>query len=251
MNILDLQFIYEDFVSSKYDEDKCESVLFSKNNLSVIPGKIETDQLILKKSMYQYGNCFLPHIHVFSNKNVYRKIGYILLSTVLNPDNSEIILSITNNQSDIKRIVFEPVYNSISDNYGYKTLPESYKYFPEIDKLNLNPFNDYSIEAHQMPYFNLVKNNKDSFNNYDEYKEADTIICPNNDLGPVNNDFGVILFAKFLFDFTNESCTMDELYFRSSDSGCNGVGPGSSQLQLHLPGSWYWETSGMDSSSIL
>ncbi len=209
------------YVSSSVDE---ETVL-SAADLRKPPATLTCGSLVMKPGAHGYGHALFDVIHVQAPRETYRHLGVLLLATVFHRTQVEIVL--THEHSTVKSFVLEEAW-IVSRPKGYAVQPESFTYWPEERKRH--PW--MHVDPNDMPKLNF---DRDVANSVADTAKVIDSSC----------DRGRILLGELLLDVGRKETVLDE-YHLESECGYRGVGPGSAEVSIWLPGSIGFDQEVMD-----
>jgi hypothetical protein len=226
----DLQRLFgESAAATPTTED--ESFVFTTGTLPAAPPRLFTDGLYIKKTAhaYEYGyEVDLLRFH--ARKETYRLLGLLFLSVVFDPEPKAVSLELTHPASDIKHFLIDNELAPAEElSSGYYSRPHAFIYWPKgMDK---HPF-DPCADPVNLPRFGLT--NLEDFLYTEEHRRArDTVRC-------FGRDRGNALFAELLLNAGRPESACDE-YELEGEAGFRGVGVGSAEVSLYLPGHIAWD----------
>lgn len=230
MKQCDLETVYSALASQLPSRtDGNESITLSSANLPLPPSAMATDNLYILKADHVYNDWFkVDQLWFFARKETYRYLGLLILSAVFHRI-SEIKIKVNHPHSEIKKLIVKYDFRNLDDlTAGYYTRPFAFEYYPQFpDK---HPF-DRCVSPKDLPCFELSGSANSGIAG-DDWKRRDTVKI-------FGNDVGIVLFAELLLNFSVPHNEQDELQLES-ESGFRGIGVGSAEVQLFLPGHLAW-----------
>lgn len=216
--------------------DGNESFTFTAETLPVSPSQIETPNLYIKKSEHIYHPSFrIDSIGFNACKETYRYLGLVILSAIFHPQSSEILIKLSHPESDISNLIiryYRSELGRLSD--GYHKKPFAFEYYPKLTWKH--PF-DKCIDPRNLPHF-VLTNMEDFVDSEDDWKNRDTVRISGSEKG-ISSDEGMVLFAELLLNAALPQNEQDE-YELEGEYGFRGVGIGSAEARLILPGHIFW-----------
>lgn len=239
MKQCDLQTIYS-YVASQLPSrtDGYESIALLSKNLPLPPSKMTTDNLYILKTDHVYNDWFkVDKLWFFAQKETYRYLGLLILSVVFHRV-SQVQVRLSHPHSEIKSLIVEYAYRNINElTAGYHTQPFAFEYYPQLpDK---HPF-DRCVLPKDLPCFELANSKKLNFTD-DDWKQRDTVKI-------FGSDAGLVLSAELLLNLSLLHNEQDEFELEG-ENGFRGVGIGSAEAQLFLPGNLAWTEEHWQESS--
>lgn len=189
-----------------------------------------TDSLYILKGNHIYNDWFkVDGLDFFARKETYRQLGLLLLSVVFQNQTSEVIVTLSHAHSEVKSLVMEYVPRNMNKlAAGYHTRPFAFEYYPQLpDK---HPF-DRCVLPKDLPCFALAHAKGLNFTEND-WRERDTVKI-------FGSDVGIVSFAELLLNLSLPHNEQDEFELEG-ESGFRGVGIGSAEVRLFLPGHLAW-----------
>lgn len=211
-------------VSSSSDEE----TVFSTENLRRPPANLTCDTLVIKRGLHGYGHARFDVIHIHASRETYRQLGVLLLATVFHRDEVELVL--THRGSAIRSLVLEPVW-IMSRPSRYTVQPEAFTYWPE-EKTRHPRMSDDPLD---MPKLNFD----------DDARLGGDLAAVATKVVDESCDRGRVLLAELLLDAGRKETVLDE-YHLEGECGYRGVGPGSAEVSIWLPGSIGFDPEVMD-----
>jgi hypothetical protein len=232
----DLEAIFG-VLADQLPEDENAEFLLSAENLPQAPAVMQTDRLVLQAGRHGYNGYTIfevDSISVQAHKRTYRQLGLCLLSKVFHQDPARVTIQLTHPASTVKALVLDyDQRESWSSIRGYLRRPASFTYTPSPVELY---FDRLSYQApgliDELPLFTLsdAKHIQSA---------SDPVPTPRDTVFGAGSDEGCVLFAQLLLDVGRaaEAATHVNLENRH---GYGGVGFGSAEICLFLPGDIGW-----------
>ena len=200
--------------------------VLSTDNLPPIPPNLTTDQLCLTWTYHIYNSYPVELVEFHGTKTIYRYLALLVLAKVFHPKPPQITLQLTSPRSSIKRLVLDYTYDVQSTFPGYITQPLRFNYYPAQTKRH--PWVDSTLTPDDLPVIRLTN-------------EIDLVIDPvqfaiRDTLFGFGNDQACCLFAELLLNASALHNDVNE-YNLEGECGFRGVGRGSAEINLWLPGS--------------
>jgi len=239
MKQCDLQTVYSDIASQLPSQtDGNESITLSFANLPLPPSEITTDLLYILKGDHIYNDWFkVDMLLFFARKETYRYLGLLILSVIFHRI-SEIEVRLNHPHSEIKSLIVEYAYRNIDNlTAGYHTQPFAFEYYPQLPAKH--PFNRCVLPEH-LACFELANSKNLNFTD-DDWKQRDTVKI-------FGSDTGLVSFAELLLNLSVPHNEQDEFELEG-ESGFRGVGVGSAEARLFLPGHLAWTEEHWQESS--
>lgn len=226
-----LKSVFKRFKDS-FPEVFCEdSITFKSDNLTTQSYDFMLNSLALMKEYHYYDNYYRTvQLNWFSRKEDFKYFGLLILSVVFNNDTQEAVIKITNPKSTIKKLIIRFSYNhNFSYIFDYKTIPFSYEYWPtEIERI---PWTNRKLNHDDYPCFFLT-NEKEMIVDEEDWAGRDTVVI-------TGTDVSLILLAELFLNISNKHNKIPEISLEG-EMGFRGVGPGSAEVKIWLPGSTGW-----------
>ncbi|MCC6746395.1 MAG: hypothetical protein IT371_01980 [Deltaproteobacteria bacterium] len=230
----DLERLYG-ALTDKIDELETD-IVFSAGTLAEPPAELRTDRLLIKKGLHDY-QCYtvsrLDMLHLQGHKRTYAQLAQLVLAKVFHPRPETVRLHLAHPDSEVKQLVLD--YRQGDEAWalvrGYEQRPYQYCYRPE--EAQRHPLGGERDTQWTLPRFSLTNSENAVGPEEEDWRRRDTVRC-------AGSDFGSVLFAKVLLDLSRPSEACDEVVLEG-DLGAGGVGPGSVEMTLWLPGSLGWD----------
>lgn len=209
------------YVSSSVDEE----TMFSADTLRKPPVRLTCRSLAMKPGSHGYGCALFDVIHVMAPRETYRHLGVLLLATVFHRAEVELVLK--HKHSGVKSFVLNEAW-IMSRPSHYAVQPESFTYWPE--ERQRHPW--MHSDPGDMPKLNF---DRDVANRVARTTKVVDASC----------DRGRVLLGALLLDVGRKETVRDE-YHLEGECGYRGVGPGSAEVSIWLPGSIGFDQEAMD-----
>jgi hypothetical protein len=216
-----------------------ENFIFSSETLPIPLSKLETEQLVIKKGQHFYSRVsssdleFTARYDVIrwqAHKETYKNLGLLILAVLFHPDIDQVNIELTHPLSEIKHLVVAYSHPKLQHIDGYVSRPFALGYEPKQTEGYLNTVSNF--QPSDLPCFYFANWNSPIYNDA-EWKSCDTVIG-------FGNDVGSSWFAELLLNASLPSNKIVE-YRLEGEMGYRGVGPGSAEVKLYLPGSLGWD----------
>lgn len=212
-----------------------DTFLFSAQIFPDFPNTIEAPMLVVQKGLHYYGGSFrADQLHFQAFKNTYRQLGLLILACLFQPELPDTQLKLTHPASEIKSLAIVNLQKNRPYPGEYRTLPYQFSYLPQ--EAQKHPWYDrYDVLCNpsHLPCF-LLTNNQDASVTEEEWRQRDIV-------QGFGSDRGSVLLAELLLNISRNENTVDE-YELEGEAGFRGVGPGSAEVRLWLPGSLGWNS---------
>lgn len=223
----DLLHAFEDIWSKVTDDVEGSSCLrLYSGNLPPPPPVLETDRLCITKYLHFYGDFPVDGVSFEGDKAALGRLGLLIFSVALRPRQPRVTLNLTHARSTVRRLIIAPASRAVETMPGLHLSPERFNYYPST--VTKHPWLHASLRPCDLPILYLTN-------------ERETVLTPNDlETRDVAVGFGGIegscRFAELLLNASRP--TNDELEFAlESEIGFRGVGPGSAEITIWLPGS--------------
>lgn len=216
------------------DQDP-SSFVFSAAALPQLPEVLQTDRLVIRAgqhSHHSYTHVCVDELHFQANKRTYRLLALALLAKVFHLHPREVRIRLTNTNSPIHTLVLD--YDQADDWAllpGYDKRPYQFIYEPAEVALPSVLLDPRYVPARLLPLFTRTDRARVAGPAADQ-AERDTVYG-------AGSDYGMILFANVLLNLGRSDVTISE-FGLESEYGYGGVGPGSAEIRLWLPGGNGW-----------
>ena len=211
-----------------FDSPEDVEIVFTHKQFPFFKGKIESNNIIIKKGFHDYGSHRLDSLQWFAQKISYENLALYILAALFNK--KKLQLSLTNNQSEIKNIIIdgENIWNLLHSN-GATISFDEYSYWPDEIGRRMNLSNPLPADCY--PSFGL-SNLEDCVVSDEQWALRDTL----HGFGTLQ---GTLNFVEFLLHFSRPTSTVNE-FMLEAEGGFRGVAPLSAESRLWLPGSFAW-----------
>lgn len=215
-----------DDVPSGLDDD----FLFHAGRLPPPPPELTTSEVLGLSGQHEYGSFRVDRVDCMATRSAFRSLGICVLAAVFNADRANVRIHLRQARSAIKTIVIESPTTSMDDpSLGYNRRPHYLFYAPKTAERH--PWPEAATRPYDLPVVRLT-NESELLASTDDWDSRD-VICG---FGP---DTGAALLAELLLNLGGPNQEEKEIALES-ESGFRGVGPGSAELRLFLPGSFGW-----------
>jgi len=207
--------------------------LFSRQSSPRLGRQIVTDGLLITKGWHGYGRDYrVDSLHIQSHKKTYRYLALLILTVVLS-GRRRICLKINHPKSDVRQLILESNWgNHAASSPGVQFRPERFSYWPRaVEKHPWPRWESLGISVWNLPRFNL-SNMKESSVTEEDWKNRDTVYG-------FGSDLAAVMFAELLLNIGRPQSQLNEVALEA-EPGFRGVGPGSVEVSLHLPGGFGW-----------
>lgn len=208
--------------------DLGEEFIFSASTLPVPPTRLRTGALVVHRGKHQYGDYYLTDVlHFQAEKCTYECLGLLILAVLFHPDPKQVTVELAHPSSEIRRLIVEYEHPTPDPAHGgYSTLPYALAYSPQ--ETERHPYSNQNLDPWDLPCLYLVE--------AEPHSPARTETDIRDTARGFGTDSGSVLLATLLLDASRPDNVVDE-YELEGELGFRGVGPGSVELRLWLPGS--------------
>jgi hypothetical protein len=229
----DLERIYGDLARA-VPTDVDDAFAFSADNLPPAPERLESDRLIVSKSVHAYhayATVQVDFLITEAHKPTYRFLALALLARVFHAAPGTIALQLTHTRSEIRAIVldFDAERDALTWVPGYRTRASRFTYAPAA--LAAYPLASTPAPESTLPSFNLT-NPENMLVSDADWRTRDIVRCAGSDVGHVR-------LAEVLLNFARHEEPRDEITLESEHSN-GGVARGSAEARFVLPGNLAW-----------
>ena len=188
------------------------------------------DDLYITKAEHFYNEwCRAESLSFFAGKETYRHLGLLILSVVFHDRVPRVAVKLDHPHGDIKSLRVEYDQRGIDElTTGYHTRPFAFVYYPQLP--GKHPF-DRDIPPKHLPRFALAHTGNLNYTD-EHWKQRDTVAVS-------GTGAGLVLCAELLLNLSLPDNEQDEIELEG-ESGFRGVGIGSAEVRLFLPGHLYW-----------
>lgn len=210
------------------------SVVFDRSVLPPPPALLSTPDIHISRASHIYEDYYrVDSLWVQCQQEVYRSLGLLILSSILNPTPEGTALVLHHRHTDFTRLVIRQ-YRSRTVPNGYLERGVTFEYArTEIERypwVNLHT----RINPDDLPCFFLPV----------ELQQEGSATLPQR-YGTIHgfgSDRGAILLAQLLLDIGLSEAD-DSIYDLEGEAGNRGCGPLSAEARFILPGSPAWDES--------
>ncbi len=230
-----LEKIFGKIASSLPTMSDSNQFIVMENSLPCPQHLISTAKLVVKKGVHQYLSSYqIDQLWFFAHKQTYRELGLLILACVFSKNVCDVELLLTNEHSDIKKIIVESENLDIDTFIGrFCAKPFAFKYWPEIQD-RLHPLHDLQVPDSDLPQL-LLTNEEDFCVTEEDWKTRSVIRGFGTPLGATH-------FAELLLNIGLSETESQEFYLESY-GGYKSVAPMSVEARLWLPGGHSWDDS--------
>jgi len=125
----DLHRCFGELAKALPDDEK-RSFTCTAQTFSELPGQLETECLVIRKTHLNYEGAQVDRLQFFAPKSTYRELGLLILSVVFQPRGSQVHVVLANPSSDIKNLIIEYRGNTPRVS-GHQTVPWKFSFSPE------------------------------------------------------------------------------------------------------------------------
>jgi hypothetical protein len=225
-----LETLYSDLAAQLPTQtDGNHSITLSADNLPLPPREMAIDSLYILKVIHVYNDWFkVDQCQFFAHKETYRDLGLLILSAVFHGI-AEIKIKLNHPHTQLQYLTVNYAEQHIDRlTAGYHTQPWALEYYPQLPAKH--PF-DSCTSPQNLPCFEIA-NSQSLYYTEEHWQQRDTL-----NIG--GSDAGLVLFAELLLNLSLPHNEQDEFELES-ESGFRGVGIGSAEARLFLPGHLAW-----------
>ena len=208
---------------------------FSQETLPVPPERLETSSIIVTKGIHGYHGYSINRedmLWIQANRHTFKLLSLLFFAKVFHPIPIEVELRLTHPRSEVRKLILD--YSQRDGSWmsipRYNVIPRSYDYGPE--PLQRFPLSHISLNHRFLPIFALTNEEHMLGEHDEEWRARDVVRC-------AGTDSGNLLFADVLLKLSRPEEPLLEVGLES-EVGYGGVGPGSAEVYLYLPGSQGW-----------
>jgi hypothetical protein len=207
-------------------EDEPGFVSFSTSVLPAPPAALSTDRLCLTWH-YRFQSYGSPTemVSFEATKATYRHLGLLVLAAVLHREPARVHVSLNHPRSQVQQLVVE-LWNGDADDPGLIQVPVAFNYYPGAP--GRHPWTHDGVSPEQLPNLYLTKDG-------DDIISADELSSRNVAVG-FGQAAAACRMAELMLNASLSTAAPVE-YDLEGESGFRGVGPGSAEIRLNLPGS--------------
>ena len=201
----------------------------SAETLPLPPSSLAAEDLCITKYLHFYGDFATDGVAIEGNPITLGKLGLLIFSTVMHPATQPVTLTLTHERSTIRQLIISPTHGPAEDMPGLHIRPVFFNYYPEsVSKhpwINLRP---YTYSNYDLPVVSL-SSSENSISSYQDLEQRSTA----EGFGSLE---GSCHFAELLLNIGQPTNTQLE-FALECECGFRGVGPGSAEITIWLPGS--------------
>ena len=226
--MMDLASIFDDIWLSAPDLDaEAYSVIWSEANLPRPPSVVTTAELCLNRGGHSYDHFLVDAVSIEADKATLARLGLLMLSSVLHRLESRITVHLTHPRSKIRTLIIDPTHFRAGASGWLQVLAQSFHYVPaEVCKLS------WQFETHftpwELPVLSLT-NEQEMLIHPEDFERREVAIG----FGSME---GTCRLAELFMNASRPSNKQLE-FALECEVGIRGVGPGSAEMSIHLPGS--------------
>lgn len=225
--MIDLQSAFEDIWSAMPDSVESSAFLrLSADSVPPPPQALGTEGLCISTHMHFYGDFPVDAVSIEGDKAILGKLGLLVFAAALHPHQSRITLHLSHPRSTVRKLVIDPVWGVTESVSGLHLFPRWFNYYPwSVAK---HPWLHYNVPPRDLPILYLT-NERESVITAKDLEDRNVAVG----FGSIE---GSCRFAELLLNASRP--TNDQLEFAlESEIGFRGVGPGSAEITIWLPGS--------------
>ena len=215
------------------DDDDDLIIVFSADNLPRAPAQLKTDDLAASWGLHSYGSTPFEMVDFTAPKRTFRLLGLLILSKVFHDGPEAVTLDLgyggPGTPGPIRRLVLDYRYDA-SERFGYSSKPDRFRYMPGRD--DKHPWLGSTIQPRDMPIAYLTGSDWEE-SRLSDGEARETAVG-------FGGDEGNVLFAELLLNASMPWNERDE-YALEGECGFRGVGPGSAEIRLFLPGHVFYD----------
>ena len=204
--------------------------IFHAGSVPPPPPLITTDRILMRKSSHHYNGWFRAEsLWLFLSPQTCRQLGALLMTCYFHGPQTDVTLSLTRPDSDIRRIIVRARELTLDDPpVGLSHVPFAFRYYPS--ETRKHPFID-DRHVYDLPLLALSDADDCVGARPEDWENRDTIW-----LSP---DTGTARLAELLL---NAGCSWNPVreYQLEGDAGFRSLAPMSAELRIFLPGSDAW-----------
>lgn len=225
-----LRTIFEDTRSAMAGSIATSSFFeLSADTVPLPPTEIAADDLCITKHLHLYGALLADAVSIEADKTTLGQLGLLIFSTVLHPAAQPVTLTLMHERSSIRELIISPAIGPTGHMPGLQLRPVRFNYYPEpVAKHPWLNFRPYTYSNYDLPILALDSPRK-VIQSYEDLEHRSTA----EGFGSLQ---GSCLFAELLLNASQPSNTQLE-FALECECGFRGVGPGSAEISIWLPGS--------------
>ena len=201
----------------------------SAHTLPLPPSQLIAEDLCITTHLHFYDDFPADAVSIEADKVTLGKLGLLIFSTVLHPAAQPVTLILTHERSTVQQLMISPIRAPGSPMAGLQLRPVCFNYYPEsVAKHPWLNFRAYTCSSYDLPILSLGN--------------PDKTIATHQDLAhrTTAKGFGTLdgscRFAELLLNASQSTNTQLE-FALECECGFRGVGPGSAEIIIWLPGS--------------
>jgi len=200
--------------------------LFSAENLPVPPTDLSTDALWFRMPGWHIYNTFpVPSVNLCIDKSGCRLLGLLILAVVLHPEPETVEAHLRHHPAQIELLRIK--HQQKSWNADYKTVPESFSYWPGPSERH--PWDSWTRHFERPLIEITTRDELGPVNTSDWLAGCDTVVGFGHDLAAVR-------MAELLLNASLDDNELLEYDLEGEVGGYPSVALGSAELQIWLPG---------------
>jgi hypothetical protein len=224
-----LETLYSDLAAQLPTQtDGNHSITLSADNLPLPPREMAIDSLYILKLAHVYNDWFkVDQCQFFAHKKTYRDLGLLILSAVFHGITA---IKLKHPHTHLQYLTVNYARHRNIDwlTAGYHTQPWALEYYPQLPAKH--PFDPF-IPPRDLPCFEIA-NSQNLYYTEEHWQQRDTL-----NIG--GSDAGLVLFAELLLNLSLPRNEQEEFQLEG-EIGVRGVGIGSAEARLFLPGHLAW-----------
>lgn len=190
--------------------DPEDAFTFTRERLPAPPEILETDRLLIRRSISVYGGCHREDLiyMVFADRATARRLGVLVLAVLFHPDPATVEIRLISEHSDVKQLRIR--YDHASSTRYFAT-PAVFRYWPS--EVRRQQSSASTAEEHDLPELRLTT--PDELGPPDrEWDERDTVVG-------FGNERATVSFAELLL-YVGLEVNTNEVYLESN-AGFGGL----------------------------
>lgn len=222
----------------QHDDAKAEDApdwitVFNAENLPRPRAELCSDNLSMRRSSWDYGSTPFEGVNLCASKRALRLLGLLILAKVFHDEPTHVTLQLgmpaVETDEAVRQLVLN-YYCDTSERLGYITKPDLFRYMPnEVDK---HPWHGSALQPLDMPILYLTGPDWE-MGRMGASEKLETSVGFGTDYGHVN-------FAELLLNASMPWSERDE-YALEGECGFRGVGPGSAEIRIFMPGHVFYD----------
>ncbi|MEL6332849.1 MAG: hypothetical protein AAFQ76_09695 [Cyanobacteria bacterium J06626_26] len=197
----------------------------SEANLPRPPKVVSITSLCITRGYHFYNDTPVDQMAIEIDRPTCAHLGLLILSCLFHPDPKRTVVRLTHKRSTIKELRIDYDWTANHDYPGYVARPFRFNFYPQPQERH--PWLYTAIDTRELPIVTLT-NRDEMITSHEQLSDRDVALG----FGCFR---GAALFAELLLNASlNDSPELE--YRLEGELGVRGVGPGSSELTLWLPG---------------